>query len=78
MKHILAIHANGKTRINPRHCPHTNTVTIHAGSRYTILGEAADDIESFEQCLDCDYVKQGDGSWGPLQPEFETTDQIPY
>lgn len=77
MTRILCIHKNGKTRINPLDCQHEHTVTIHTGRWYTIAGEATDDIEAYSQCLDCNAVKRGDGTWGVLQEEIKT-DQIPY
>ena len=76
MKHILAIHTNGKTRINPQDCPHEHVVTIHAGHQYTIAGEATDDVESYSQCLDCGFVLREDRTWGPVHQEIK--EGIPF
>ena len=76
VKHILAIHKNGKTVVNPKQCPHDLTVTVRCGHFYTIAGEATDSEDSYEQCLRCSWVLRGDRTWGPtLNTE---TDQIPY
>ena len=77
MKQILAIHTNGHTIINPQACPHARTVIIQVGHQYTIQGEATDDIECFEQCLDCGWVMRGDRTWGPHHQEIKTS-EIPY
>jgi hypothetical protein len=77
MKTILAIHTNGRTTVNPQACQHERTVLIQTGHQYTIAGEATDDIEAYSQCLDCGWVLRGDGSWGPVQDEIETS-EIPY
>jgi hypothetical protein len=65
------------TLVNPQACQHERTVLIQTGHQYTIAGEATDDIEAYSQCLDCNAVKRGDGTWGVLQEEIKT-DQIPY
>jgi hypothetical protein len=77
-KRIVMIKSFDKRIVDPDFCPHLNTVTVNAGSQYTIAGEATDDIQSFTQCLDCDQILQDDGTWADHAPEFRTQIEIPY
>ena len=74
-KRVLAFDSHG-LRIDPEFCTHEHTVFIQTGHRYTIAGEVTDDLESYEQCLDCGWVLRDDRTWGP---NFNIeSDEIPY
>jgi len=76
MKKVVMVNNGKHVRIDPHFCPHEHTVFIQTGHRYTIAGEATDDLESYEQCLDCGWVLRGDRTWGP---NFNIeSDKIPY
>ena len=76
MKRIMLIN-NGKClKIDPHFCLHEHTVFIQTGYQYTIAGEATDDMESYEQCLNCGWVLRDDRTWGP---NFNTkSDETPF
>ena len=78
MKKVVMVQGFDKRIIDKDFCPHLNTVTIHTGYQYTIAGEATDDVESCEVCLDCDQILQDDGTWADHAPEFKTQIEIPY
>ena len=73
-KHIMAIHVNGRTEINPQVCKHERVVTIRTGHRYTVMGEAHDDCECYAQCLDCGWVLREDRTWGPHHQELKSSE----
>ena len=80
-KQILLLHTNGTTVIDQElaqaHCDHRNTTTIKAGYQYTIAGEATDDTECFEMCLDCGMILNDNREW-VMPDETQETDEIPY
>ena len=57
-------------------CPHLTVVTIKTGGMYTFAGEATDNAECFDQCLDCGQVMGDDGQWRNHQPEIIS--EIPF
>jgi hypothetical protein len=75
-KHILAIGHGDRIEVNPELCKHEQTVIIKTGKQWTVLGEAADDMDTFEQCLLCAWVMQGDRTWGPMHEEIKS--EIPF
>ena len=77
MNRILCIHRNGVTKVNPQACKHEHTVIIHTGRQYTIQGEAADNMDCYQQCLDCGQVMRDDRTWGSTHSELNTS-EIPY
>jgi len=75
MKRVM-INCNGTLTIDPHFCPHEHTVFIQTGHRYTIAGEITDDLDNYEQCLDCGWVLRDDRTWGP---NFNTkSDETPF
>ena len=78
MKQILAIHRNGKIKVNPNLCTHDHTVTIETGHRWAIAGDVTDNEECYDQCLSCGWVLQDDGTWGPHHSEMKSNVEIPY
>lgn len=60
-------------RVDPAHCRHENTVFVQTGHMYTFLGEYTDNLNSYEQCLNCGWVRKENEDWGPcLTNEKET------
>jgi hypothetical protein len=78
MKKVVMVQGFDKRIIDKDFCPHLNTVPIETGGMYTFAGEAQDNMNTFEQCLDCDMVRWDDGTWHEHQQEIKTQIEIPY
>jgi len=78
---MLMHYRYGKTTINKeivsKHCDHRNHVTIKAGHIYTFAGEYADNLDTFEQCLDCGMILNDSREW-VLPDETDDNSEIPY